>query len=186
MVEMLVVVAVLLVLAGISIPALTRAFATYQLNDAASRLAGTIKLARFEAIRVNKPVSCQIRQSGTGWVVYADNNGNLTPDPTETQDLIVSPMNLIGNGGGGIPDTAPIAASLGASGLPLTVISGVNGAVTFDQRGAVTTDQGGKVYVLYLVNSANADPGFRAVVVLPSGMVHVWRALQGGTWFPVS
>jgi prepilin-type N-terminal cleavage/methylation domain-containing protein len=185
MVEMAVSVAVLLVLAAISVPALTRAFAIYQLNDTAARLAGTLKFARFEAIRLNRPVDCQIQQVGIGWLVYADTNRNQTPDQGETQDAIVGQAGLIG-AGGGVPDPSPIAAKLGGSGYPLTPISGTNTFITFDSRGAVTTGGNATVYILYLGNTGNPDLGYRAVVLLPSGMVHVWTAPSGGTWSQVS
>jgi type II secretory pathway pseudopilin PulG len=187
MVEMAVSIGVLLVLAAISVPALTRAFAIYQLNDTAARLAGTLKFARFEAIRLNRPVDCQIQQVGNGWLVYADTNRNQTPDQGETQDAIVGQAGLIG--AGGVPDPSPIAAKLGGSGNPLTAISGANTFVTFDPRGAVIDPSGNTVtvvYVLYLGDTANPDLGYRAVVLLPSGMVHVWTAPSGGTWSQVS
>jgi prepilin-type N-terminal cleavage/methylation domain-containing protein len=185
MVEMVVSVAVLLVLAAISLPSLTRAFASYQLSDAAARLAGTLKFARYEAIRLNKPVDCEIQQSGTGWLAYADTNRNGVADPGETQDAITAQVTLL-PAGGGLPDPSPIAAALGASGLALTSISGANAMITFDARGAVTTGNGANVYVLYLGNGTGSDLGYRAVVVLPSGMVHVWTASSGGAWQQVS
>jgi prepilin-type N-terminal cleavage/methylation domain-containing protein len=185
MVEMVVSVAVLLVLAAISVPSLTRAFAAYQLNDAASRLGGILKFTRYEAIRLNKLVDCEIQQSGTGWLVYADTNRNALPDPGETQDAVTGQVTLLPPSAG-IPSPGPIVAALGSSGLVLTAISGVNALVTFDARGAVTTGNGNNVFVLYLGNAANADTGYRAVVLLPSGMVHVWSASSGGVWQQVS
>lgn len=189
MVELVVSVAVLLVLAAIALPSLTRAFAAYQLNDAASRLAGIIKLTRYEGIRLNKLVNCEIQQSGAGWLVYADTNRNGHADPGETQDAITGQTTLLPLGGG-IPSPGPIVAALGSSGLVLTTLSGVDSVVTFDSRGAVTTATGvanlNLVYVLYLGNGANTDAGYRAVVLLPSGMVHVWTASSGGTWQQVS
>ncbi len=89
----------------------------------------TLKLARMEAIRQNKPVDCQIQQSGTGWVAYADSNRNQQADPGEPQDFINGPATLIP--AGAAPDPSPIAAALGGSGLPLTAISGTNTFVTF-------------------------------------------------------
>jgi type IV fimbrial biogenesis protein FimT len=189
MVELVVSVAVLLVLAAVSLPSLTRAFASYQLSDAAALLAGTLKYTRYEAIRMNKPVDCQIQQSGGGWLVYADTNRNQIPDPGETQDAMTPQVTLI-PAGGGVPDPSPIAAALGTSGLALTTISGANAVVTFDARGAVTTVGGTSlsniVYVLYLGNATGSDLGYRAVVLLPSGMVHVWTASSGGAWQQVS
>jgi type IV fimbrial biogenesis protein FimT len=182
-VELVVSIAVLLVLAAISVPSLSRAFARYQMNDAASRLAGTLKLARFDAIRLNKPVGCQIQQTASGWVVYSDVNNNQQPDPGETQDVLTGQITLVP--GGSVPDPSPIAAPLGGSGYPLTPISGANAVVTFDTRGAVTSGNNSTVYVLYLANPGNPDAGFRAVVVQPSGMVNIWTAPGGGPWTQV-
>jgi prepilin-type N-terminal cleavage/methylation domain-containing protein len=184
MVEMVVSVAVLLVLAAISLPSLTRAFASYQLSDAAARLAGTLKYTRYEAIRLNKPVDGQIQQTAAGWLVYADINRNQVPDLGETQDAITGQVTLLP--ASGLPDPAPIVAALGSSGLALTTISGANAVVTFDQRGAVTSGGGSNVYALYLGRGANSDSGYRAVVLLPSGMVHVWAAPSGGVWRQVN
>jgi type IV fimbrial biogenesis protein FimT len=183
LVELVVSVAVLLVLAAISVPSLSRAFARYQMNDAASRLAGTIKLARFEAIRQNRLVDCQIQQTASGWAVYADVNRNQQLDPGETEDVLSGQITLVS--AATVPDPSPIAAPLGGSGYPLTPISGANALVTFDPRGAVQSGNNSTVYVLYLANPGNVDAGFRAVVLQPSGMVNIWTAPVGGPWTQV-
>lgn len=186
MVELAVTVAVLLILAAVALPSLSRAFAIYQLNDAAARLAGTIKFTRYEAIRLNKLVDFEVQQSGTGWLAYADTNRNQLPDAGETQDAITGQNTLLPLSGS-VPGPGPIAAALGSSGLVLTTLSGANGVVTFDSRGAVTSGNRSSVYVLYLGNStATSDAGYRAVVLLPSGMVHVWTAPSAGVWQQVS
>jgi type II secretory pathway pseudopilin PulG len=182
-VELVVSLAVLLILAAISVPSLSRAFARYQMNDAASRLAGTMKLARFEAIRQNKLVDCQIQQTASGWVVYADVNRNQQPDPGETEDVLSGQITLVS--AATVPDPSPIAAPLGGSGYPLTPISGANAFVTFDPRGAVQSGNNSTVYVWYLANPGNSDAGFRAVVLQPSGMVNIWTAPVGGPWTQV-
>lgn len=179
-VELVVSVAVLLILAAISVPSLSRAFARYQMNDAASRLAGILKLTRFEAIRLNKLVDCQIQQTPSGWVVYSDVNRNQVPDPGEMQDVLTGQITLVPSAS--VPDPSPIAAPLGGSGYPLTPISGANAVVTFDARGAVTSGNNSTVYVLYLTNPGNVDAGFRAVVLQPSGTVNIWTAPTGGPW----
>jgi Tfp pilus assembly protein FimT len=186
MVELAVSVAVLLILVAVALPSLTHAFASYQLNDAAARLAGTIKFTRYEAIRLNKLVDFEVQQSGTGWLAYADTNRNQLPDSGETQDAITGQNTLLPLSGS-VPSPGPIATALGNSGMALTTLSGANGVVTFDSRGAVTSGNRSTVYVLYLGNStATSDAGYRAVVLLPSGMVHVWTAPSGGVWQQVN
>jgi Tfp pilus assembly protein FimT len=175
--------AVLMVLAAIAVPSLSRVFAIYQLNDSAARLAGVLKFTRYEAIRLDKPISGRVLASGTDWMVFADTNGNGVADPTETIDLITGTVTLLP--AGGMPDTSPITSSLGNSLLVLTSISAMNATLTFDARGAVLSGSGGNVYVLYLGNPANTAIGYRAVVVLPSGVVQVWSS-SSGTWQQVS
>lgn len=181
--EMVVTVAVMLVLAAIAIPSLTRVFAIYQLNDCASRVAGILKFTRYEAIRVNKQVSARTMATGANWTVFADTNGNGIADPTETQDVVIPPLGLVP--AAGLPDPSPIANSLGNAGLVLTVLSGVNASVAFDSRGAVLSGNGTNVYVLYVGNLADSTVGYRAVVLLPSGMVQIWSS-STGTWQQVS
>jgi type IV fimbrial biogenesis protein FimT len=185
LVELVVSVAVLLVLAAVAMPALTRAFAAYQLNDAAARLAGILKFTRYEAIRLNKLVDCEVQQSAGNWVVYADVNRNHQLDTGETADAITGQNTLL-PAGGAIPGPGPIATALGSSGLTLTSISGSNAVITFDARGSVTTGSSAVVYVLYLGNAVGSDAGYRAIVLLPSGMVHVWTAPAGGVWQQIS
>jgi prepilin-type N-terminal cleavage/methylation domain-containing protein len=185
LVEMVVSIAVLLILAAVAMPSLTRAFASYQLNDAAARLAGIIKFTRYEAIRLNKPVDCQIQQTGAGWLVYGDTNRNHLPDPGETQDAITGQNTLLPLGGA-IPSPGPIVTALGSPGLVLVTLSGSNAVLTFDSRGAVITGSVSNVYVLYLGSVSGADAGYRAVLLLPSGVVQVWTAPAGGVWQQVS
>jgi type IV fimbrial biogenesis protein FimT len=185
LVELVVSVAVLLVLAALAMPVLTRAFAAYQLNDAATRLAGILKFTRYEAIRLNKLVDCEFQQSGANWVVYADVNRNHQLDPGETEDAITGQNTLL-PAGGGIPGPGPIATALGSSGMTLTSISGTNAVITFDARGSVTSGNSNVVYIWYLGNAVGSDAGYRAIVLLPSGMVHVWTAPGGGVWQQVS
>lgn len=179
-IEMLVTVAVLMILAGISIPTLTHAFLTYQYSTAAAQVAGMLKFTRHEAIRLNKPVSCMVQQIPAGWLIFTDSNGNGTLDASETQYVMTGTPSLVP--AAGMPDTSPITNQLGASGLVLVAPSGVNTSLSFDQRGAVTTGAGANVFVLYVGNTASPELGYRAVVLLPSGVVHVWTAAQTGPW----
>jgi prepilin-type N-terminal cleavage/methylation domain-containing protein len=178
--ELVVTVAVMLVLAAIAIPTLTRAFAVYQLNDNASRLSGILKYTRYEAIRLNKQVPARVLAVGSNWSVFADTNGNGVADPSEAIDMIVLPLTLVP--AAGMPDTTPISSSLGNPVLVLNSISAMNATVMFDARGAALgPNNNSTVYVLYLGNTADTDIGYRAVVLMPSGMVQVWSS-AGGTW----
>jgi Tfp pilus assembly protein FimT len=176
MVELAVSLTVLLILTAIAIPSLMRSFRTYQLNDAASRLADMLKFTRFEAVRRNTPVTFVMQASGNGWLVGTDSNGNGSIDATEKQMLIAGFVTLLP--AGSPPSTSSITAKLGYY-TTLTTLSGAANSVTFDARGAVT---GLTADVFYVGSLVEPEFGYRAVVLLPSGAVQIWTAPASGTW----
>jgi type II secretory pathway pseudopilin PulG len=181
MVELAVSLAVLLILTAIAIPSLMRSFRTYQLNDAAARLADMLKFTRFEAVRQNKQVSFLMQQpSPPTWIIGVDSNGNATIDLSEKQEVIAGFATLLANGVA--PSPTAISAALG--GAALNTLSGNPGSVTFDARGAIRV--GGTVsasiFVFYLGSAANPEFGYRAVILLPSGSTQIWTAPSGGAW----
>ncbi len=158
--------AVVLILTAVAIPSIMLSFRTYQLNDAAARLSDELKFTRFEAVRRNMQINCQIKQFGTDWIVWTDSISNGSVDPTEKQILVTGFVTLLPSGAP--PSSSTITSKLGA-----------NNTVTFDARGAVlslTAD------VFYLGSAANPEFGYRAVILLPSGAVQIWTAPVGGTW----
>ena len=174
-VELVVSIAVILIITGVALPSFLQSYRTYQLSDAASKAANLLKLTRFEAIRRNTPVSCQIRQAGSATNFWVDSNGNASMDVGETQVVFtgtIGPMSA-----GAAPGTDALTSAVGVP--TLTSVSPTNATVTFDQRGAVNP---AAVYVLYLGNPALPNLGSRAVILLPSGSVQVWSADSSGTW----
>jgi prepilin-type N-terminal cleavage/methylation domain-containing protein len=187
LVELVLSLAVLLVITTLAIPVVVRSLQVYQLNSTASQLAGMLKFAKFDAIRQNTPVSCQIqwKASGAYWLVWADSNGNNIPDGAEPQMIIGGTFVLL-PAGAPVPDPAPITATLGPgfSGLSWIVLSGSNSSITYDQRGVI--DAGAAVYALYLGNPNDPNSGYRAIITMPSGAVQVWTSSSAGNWQRVS
>jgi prepilin-type N-terminal cleavage/methylation domain-containing protein len=179
--ELLVSLIILGVLVAISVPTLMRAYRSYQLNDAATRLSGELKTTRFNAIRKNTPIPCRVQQTGSNWIVWTDFNGDGAPGPTEPQAVIGGIVQMLGSGSAPPPDA--IVTALGANSPALTVLSPGNTSVTFDQRGAPAPSLVG---IFYMGNPGISDLGFRAVVLLPSGNVQVWSAGPGGPWLRVN
>jgi len=173
LVELLVSVFILVVLAAISVPTLLQAYRSYQLSDAASKLSGMMKTTRFSAIRKNTPINCQIQQNGTSWTVWADLDGDNNVETTEPQILITGLVQMLGSGS--VPPPNAIVTAVGAASPAINV-----------QRGARKFAGADSVDVFYLGNPAIAGLGFRAIVLLPSGTVQVWRAGVGGPWTRVS
>jgi len=174
MVELAVVLAVIMIITAVSLPYFFQAFGTYQLNDAATQVAGILKFTRYQAIRGNAPVSLQIRQVTTPRAmtnIWTDSNGDATEQNTEKQVLLDD--NIVLDAGNVPPNTAALATGVGVSTLTAVSFSSSAGSITFDQRGAVTP---AAVNVLYVGNLARPTYGYRAVVMFPSGSVQIWTA----------
>lgn len=189
LVELVLSMAVLLIITTLAVPVILRSIQSYQLNSTASQLSGMLKFTKFEAIRQNTPVSCQIKQQGTNWIVWVDTNGDGTPNNNEPQMIVGAGNTLLPSGS--VPSPNSIKSTLGAaSTLPWMVLSGVDSEETFDHRGVLDfadlTPPNPTVYVLYFGNPNDPKAGYRAVVTLPSGAVQVWSAAVGGPWQRVS
>jgi Tfp pilus assembly protein FimT len=180
-VELVVSICVLLILSAIAIPTLLRSLRAYQLNDAATRLAGMLKFTRFEAVRRNTQVNFLMQASGTGYLVGTDSNGDNVFQATEKQELIAGFATLLP--AGVAPTPTAITTALGGT-TPTVVYGSSTATVTFDSRGAIRV--GGtisnSVFVFYIGSINDPDPGYRAVILLPGGTTQVWSAPGAGPW----
>ncbi len=167
--ELVVSLGIALAISAIAIPSITKTVRVYQLNDAASQVAGIVKLTRFEAIRRNTPVSCVNSQATANGPadLWSDSNGDNVEQGTERQILLGVNATLVQEAA--VPSAAALAPAVGVPAI--TALNPASDSVRFDQRGAVTP---AGVYVIYVGNNSGADGGYRAVVVLPSGSVQVW------------
>ncbi len=185
LVELVLSLAVLLIISTLAVPVILRSLQSYQLNSSASQLAGMMKFTKFDAIRQNTPVSCQIAQQGSNWLVWVDSNGNGIADGAEPQMYIGGNFTLLA--GGSVPSPTPIINSFGhgytGSNYTWTVVSGSNATVTYDQRGVIDSYT---LSVIYLGSPTDPRFGYRAVVLLPSGDVQVWTSSSAGDWQRVS
>jgi Tfp pilus assembly protein FimT len=178
MVELAVSICIMLVLTAVAVPSLMRSLRTYQLNSAAAGVSDILKFTRFEAVRKNQKVSFLLAPSGSGWVVWAGPGTDTAPSSLEKQDLISGFASLVTTG---LP-AGPTVAGSGA----LNMLSGsicTPACFSFDARGAVSPLQ---AYVLYVGSVNDPDPGYRAVVLLPSGNTQTWTAPSGGPWQKVN
>jgi len=179
--ELVVTLAVALILMAIGLPAFLRAYNSYLLTNSASQMADILRLSRYEAIRLNKQVNCQIQvYSGdaTRTIVWAGNGPQGTGDK---MILLGSSGNLVD--GGTVPQTAMLL-SQAVSGVTPNTPSPTSGVITFDARGAVTSASGNVFYVnvFYLSSTTAPDAGYRAVLLMPAGSIQIWTADPSGSW----
>jgi prepilin-type N-terminal cleavage/methylation domain-containing protein len=177
--ELVVAMAVALVLMGIGMPAFLRAYHTYLLSNAASQTADILRFTRYEAIRRNMQLNCQIQPYAgdpTMTILWTDSIKNNQPDPTEQQILLGSGGNLVD--GGGVPGVSALTARANiTSGTTSVPPSGT--PINFDARGAVTPSS---VYMFYLASSTAPEAGYRAVLLMPAGTIELWTGDRNGNW----
>ena len=187
LIELIVALAVAMVLLAVGLPMFLRAYHVYQLNNAAREMADILRLARYEAIRLNKPVNCVIKSTGSTppttnvWVdsfLVNGNPNNGVLDPTEKMILLGSGGNLVD--AGSVPGTPALLTAAIKSAVPQTP-SSTSSTVTFDARGA-TTNPTLTVNAFYLSSSVAPEAGYRAVLLMPAGGIQVWAGDPSGNW----
>jgi prepilin-type N-terminal cleavage/methylation domain-containing protein len=186
LVEVVIALAVILLLSAMALPAFVNAYRTYQLTDAATQFAGLLKFTRFEAIRLNTNVNCQIQQTASvppvtnTWADSIPTPPDGIEDPGEKQLLFSGTVNLVP--AAAVPNAAGLPAAVGVPALATVPLA--NGFVTFDRRGAVNP-AAPQVYAFYLSNLNDTSIGARAVILLPSGSIQIWKADSAGNWIPL-
>ena len=169
-----------MILMAVALPMFLRAYHSYQLSNAALQVADILRLTRYEAIRLNKPVNCVIQPSGSypGMrVLWADSNGNGIQDPTEKMILLGNAGDLVDQGR--VPGYAALLAT--AVGSAATTAPSPSGAtVLFDARGALSPPT--NVDVFYLASDTAPDAGYRAVLLMPAGSIQIWSGDATGNW----
>jgi len=181
LIELIVAMVVAVTLLAIGLPIFLRAYRVYQLNNAAREMADILRLARYEAIRLNTPVNCVIQATGStppSTNVWADSNKDTNLDPTEKMILLGSSGNLVD--AGSVPGTSGLLAQAINSAARRTP-SATSSTVQFDARGA-TWNPALTVNVFYLSSAAAPEAGYRAVLLMPAGAIEIWTSDPSGNW----
>jgi len=181
--ELIVAMVVAMILLAIGLPMFLRAYRVYQLNNSARQMADILRLARYEAIRLNAPVICRIQATGstpptTNVWVDSNNDGNLDPAEKAKMILLTSGGNLTDSAG--VPGVPSLLAAAIPSSFPRTP-SPTGDIVTFDARGA-TTNPTLTVNAFYLTSDVAPEAGYRAVLLMPAGGIQIWAGDSSGNW----
>jgi len=188
--ELIVVVTIILVVGGLSIPNLTRAIETARIKGAAQSLAATYQNARIRATQ--KDTSYQVLISPPGIspaqiCIDLDGDGTCSPgDPVTAFATQVKVSNL------GVP--VPLGSRLNYLTIDTEHSTTLGSGLTWNamglpcQRGTSPTapcTAMGWVQHLQLLR-ANGDVMYAAVTVSPTGRVKVWTFIPSGngngTW----
>jgi len=174
--ELVVALAVALILMAIGLPSFLRAYHSYLLTNSATQMADILRLSRYEAIRLNKQVNCQVQpyaSDPTMTIVWAGNGPQGTGDK---MILLGSSGNLVD--ASTVPQTGTLLSQAVGGTVPATP-SPSSAVITFDARGAVTS---ANVNAFYLSSAIAPDAGYRAVLLMPAGSIQIWTADATGYW----
>jgi prepilin-type N-terminal cleavage/methylation domain-containing protein len=185
--EMVVVIAIIFILAALSVPKLMTQVYSLRVRYSATNLSGTLQRARMEAVRKNAFYSVQYVAGSPAMEQVVDRNatavGSIPPAVLGNSVGVV-----YGSGSGAPGETAFIASALPS---PLTAAASSSGLPSFNARGlpcvatstTVCTQTLGQGFVFFLsgMTASGGSVGWSAVTVTPSGRCEVW-AYDGANW----
>ncbi len=176
LVELMVVIAVIGIMAGIAVPNFVGAIPGLRVSGAARQVLADLRLARGTAIGRNRNVLVDFFSPGTGqYRIVVDTNGDGNFDPVaELLKTVKLPDDFhnvsLGAPGGG----APVNFGGGAK-----VTFGATGSASF---GAGSTAAEGAVYLVPEQDAGSASGRYRKVnVVAATGNVSI-LSYSGGAW----
>ena len=173
MVELMIVCVIMVLIAGLAIPNIYRAFRNYQLDSAGHSVASLLQQARMQAVKTNLPAYASFSNgtSANTAFVTSDPSAAYTAGNPEVQISTAVTFQTAP------PDHAQLDAYLNSTGPQ------VGGSIGFNARGLPCTETGSNPTVCgatatgfeWFMQSAG---GWEAVTVTPSGRIKSWRLSQ--------
>ena len=187
--ELLIVVAIGMIAAAMTMPLFNTAVNQYRLRTSAVDLDGLLQRARSRAVKDNRSYALQTAQVVQGAFtytqVYLDLNGNATLDPGEPQIQLQRNVSLVTGGGipaipvatpGFTPQATTAQVNFSARGTPCVLVNGL--CISWDSNGAAPNQVG---FVYYLRAPLSAGNSWSAVSIAPSGRFRAW-SYSNATW----
>lgn len=182
LVELVIVVAIVLVVSAIAVPAVQKVMDNYRLTSSGYAVASVLQEARMAAVKENRPYYVQYNPGPAPNTVTAaplESRAYTNTDPTAATAGNVAfqdPANL-----GGL-DHTQLDNYLGAG--PATQLGGQIG---FNARGLPCVSPGGPSFVCQGPSAiewfmSNSNGGWEAITVTPAGRIRTWRQTAAGTW----
>ena len=193
--ELVVVVAILMIVSGLSLPSISRILDNARLNAAAQQVASIYQQGRIRATRDNNYYLMPIVANGAqGSQICLDLDGDGVCSVNEPQAQISGAVDL--------SDTV-LPSQLDPTALGATSLSNAEYAENYSQQGIMeralawnalgrpclrsssTSPCSPVAWVQYLQLRSGDDVLYAAVTVSPTGSVRIWHYTPGGTgsWF---
>jgi type IV fimbrial biogenesis protein FimT len=185
LIELMLVIAVMMILAAISVPTLMKTVSDISLRYTASDLSGLLQSARMQAVRQNTFYAVQAGALASGAPIYYIGKPTAAYAVGNPILPINSAITISEGAGSGAPNEAAFLA-----GLKFTVDPVVTDPPSFTARGLPCvgtlnscTPIAGQGFVMFLTRAVvTGNIPWVAVVVNPSGHIQIWSCDIAGTW----
>jgi prepilin-type N-terminal cleavage/methylation domain-containing protein len=184
--EMIVVIAIILVLAAMTIPRVMTQVYSIRIQYSATDLSGLLQRARMEAVRKNSFYSVQYVGGNPAMEQIVDKT-LAVPVPAIPPAVLASSVTAVYGTGSGAPGEAAFVAALN---FPTGVAAAATGLPSFNARGlpcvrisaTICQQFTGQGFVFFLSGTSAAGAvGWSAVAVTPSGRCEVF-SYDGTNW----
>jgi prepilin-type N-terminal cleavage/methylation domain-containing protein len=193
MLELIIVIAIMMIVAGIAVEFVQRAAQTMRLEESAINYSNLLQQARLSAVHDDKYYTVLTASGGVnGNMAFVDIAGTGIYVPGEPMMVFstgVSPQSFgsgpnlanleaqfLPNNPGAVQtvNTTALGPTLGSRGLPCTPTGGPLGTCPYLSVGGVPTS-----YITFFQNTQSGN--WEAVTLTPAGRIRQWR-YDGSTW----
>ena len=191
LIELIIVVAMIMILAAISVPRLLNTVSDINLRYAATNISGLLQAARMQGVRKNTFYTVQpttLSTGGTGYYAHVQGGSYAVGDPLlPLGSQITAYMGL----GSGAPNESTFASGTSSSGLSFAPNAGPD-APSFNARGLPCIGVPatgacplvpGQGFIMFLSkSSAVGNVSWASIAITPSGHIQIWTSDSAGNW----
>src|SRR6266852_4962138 len=191
LIELIIVVAMIMILAAISVPRLLNAISDINLRYAATNISGLLQSARMQAVRKNTFYTVQATTLSTGETGYYVHVQGGTYAVGDSLLPLGSPITAYPGLGSGAPNESTFASGTSSSGLSFAPNAGPD-APSFNARGlpcigvpstGACPFVPGLGFVMFLSkSSAVGNISWASFAITPSGHIQIWTTDSSGNW----
>ncbi len=191
LIELLIVVAMIMILAAISVPRMLNTISDINLRYVATNISGLLQSARMQSVRKNTFYTVQpttLPTGGTGYYVHIQGGTYVVGDPLLPLGSHVTVYTGLGSGA---PNEGTFTSGTSSNGLSFAPNAGTDNP-SFNARGlpCIGVPATGSCpfvpglgFVMFLSkSSAVGNISWASVAITPSGHIQIWTTDSSGNW----
>lgn len=191
LIELLIVVAIIMIVAAISVPRLLNTVSDINLRYAATNISGLLQSARMQSVRKNTFYTVQgttLPTGETGYYVHVLGGAYAVGDPLLPLGSQITAYTGLGSGA---PNESTFASGTSSNGLTFAPNAGPD-APSFNARGlpcigvpstGACPFVPGLGFVMFLSkSSALGNISWASIAITPSGHIQIWTSDSSGNW----